>query len=272
MWSAGVDAVHAHVVAVVGGPAQGQLGEIPGAHHQAARLVGDVHEHLGALPGLAILKGHVVVVHGLANVPEMLLHRRADVDALQGGPQPPGQLHGVVPGAVGGAEAGHGDGDDVAGWPVQQLHGHGGDQDGQGGVQPAGQAHHRRRGAGVLQPLLQAQGGHLQNFIATLRPVPHILGDKGGWIDVAGEGGGARLQGEVSPADPQAVGLPHGVPLRGGEGVHPPPLVGQAAHVDLTDGEAGGKPPLGQAPGRWWTPPPRRWHRRSRTAAGRTGR
>ena len=30
---AGVDAVHAHVVAVVGGPAQGQLGEIPGAHH-----------------------------------------------------------------------------------------------------------------------------------------------------------------------------------------------------------------------------------------------
>ena len=243
---AGVDAVHAHVVAVVGGPAQGQLGEIPGAHHQAARLVGDVHEHLGALPGLAILKGHVVVVHGLANVPEMLLHRRADVDALEGGPQPPGQLHGVVPGAVGGAEAGHGDGDDVAGWPVQQLHGHGGDQDGQGGVQPAGQAHHRRLGAGVLQPLLQAQGGHLQNFIATLRPVPHILGDKGGWIDVAGEGGGARLQGEVSPADPQAVGLPHGVPLRGGEGVHPPPLVGQAAHVDLTDGEAGGKPPLGQ--------------------------
>ena len=102
----GIDTVHAHVVAVVGGPAQGQLREVSGTHHQSAALVGHVHEHLGALPGLAVLKGHIVVVHGLANVLEVLSNRRADVDAPEGGPQPLGQLHGVVPGALGGAEAG----------------------------------------------------------------------------------------------------------------------------------------------------------------------
>ena len=129
-----VDPVHAHMVPVVGGPAQGQLGQIPGAHHQTAGLVGNVHEHLGALPGLTIFKGDVVVFHRLADVPKMTLDRLADVNALEGAAQPLGQLHGVVPGAVGGAEAGHGHGDDVAGRPVQQAHSHPGDEHSQGRV------------------------------------------------------------------------------------------------------------------------------------------
>ena len=41
------------------------------------------------------------------------------------------------------------------------------------------------------------------------------------------------------------MGLRRGVPLRSAEGIHPPPFIGQALHVDLTDGESGGKPPLG---------------------------
>ena len=113
----GVDSVVAHVVSIVGTPAQGQLGEVPGADHQPAGLVGDIHEHLGALSGLAVLEGHVVVLHGLADVLKVDLHRPANVDGLEGAAQPLGQQHGVGPGAVGGAEAGHGDGDDVAGGP-----------------------------------------------------------------------------------------------------------------------------------------------------------
>ena len=241
----GIDTVHAHVVAVVGGPAQGQLREVSGTHHQSAALVGHVHEHLGALPGLAVLKGHIVVVHGLANVLEVLSNRRADVDAPEGGPQPLGQLHGVVPGALGGAEAGHGDGNHVAGRPVHQAHGHAGDEDGQGGVQPAGQAHHRRLCAAVLHALFEAQRRQEDDLVAVFAALGAVLRDEGQGVDMAGEGGGARLQGEGYPAYPQAVGLRHGVPLRSAEGIHPPPFIGQALHVDLTDGESGGKPPLG---------------------------
>ena len=150
-----------------------------------------------------------MVLHGLADVLEVHLHRLADVDALQGGPQPLGQLHGVVPGAVGGAEAGHGDGDDVAGWPVQQLHGHGGDQDGRVESSPPDRPT-TAAAARVCSSRFFRPRRPPSKFHCNAPTGPHILGDKGGWIDVAGEGGGARLQGEVSPADPQAVGLPHG--------------------------------------------------------------
>ena len=234
------------MIPVVGGPAQGQLRQVAGADDHAAGLVGDVHEHLGALPGLTVFKGDGVVLHGLSDVPEVDLHRLADVDALQGGPQPLGQLHGVVPGAVGGAEAGHGDRDDVALRPVQQLHGHGGNEDGQGGVQAPGQPHHSGAGPGVLQPLFQPQGGDFQNLVAPLRPVLRVGGDEGVGGDVPGELGLTHLQIEGDPAHPQAVGLRHGVPGRGSEGGVAAALIGQALYVDLADGESGGKAPLRQ--------------------------
>ena len=83
-----VDSVHAHVVAVVGGPAQGQLGQVAGADDQSAVLIGDVHEHLGPLPGLAVFKGDVMVLHALSDVGEMSPHRLGDVDDLQRGTHP----------------------------------------------------------------------------------------------------------------------------------------------------------------------------------------
>ena len=234
----GVDAVHGHMVPVISGPAQGQLAEVAGAHHEAAALVGHVHEHLGALPGLPVLEGDVMVLHGLADIPEVDLHRLSDVDPLQSGPQPPGQLYGVVPGPVGGAETGHGHRDDVAGRPFQQAHGHRGDQDGQGGVQPAGQAHHHGGGPGVLDPFLQPQGGDLQDLIAALRPVPCVCGYEGGGRDIAGQGGGGALQGEGDGDDPAVRLCP--------EGGHPPALIGQPLHIDLRDGEPGGEAALRQ--------------------------
>ena len=234
----GIDTVHAHVVAVVGGPAQGQLREVSGAHHQSAALVGHVHEHLGALPGLAVLKGHIMVVHGLANVLEVLSNRRADVDAPEGGPQPLGQLHGVVPGALGGAEAGHGDGNHVAGRPVHQAHGHAGDEDGQGGVQPAGQAHHRRLCAAVLHALFEAQRRQEDDLVAVFAALGAVLRDEGQGVDMAGEGGGARLQGE-GDGDHPAVRI-------GAEGGQAAALVVQPLHVHLGHGEPGGEAALGQ--------------------------
>ena len=152
----GVDGVHAHVVPVVGAPAQGQLAEIPGADDQSAVLVGHVHEHLGPLPGLGVLKGHVLVLHAVADIPEVAANRVPDGDGVEGGPHALRQKHGVVPGPVRGAEAGHGHGDDVAGRPVEHPHGQGGNQQGQGAVQAAGEAHHRCFRARVLQPLFQA--------------------------------------------------------------------------------------------------------------------
>ena len=98
------------MIPVVGGPAQGQLGQVPSADDQPPPLVGKVHQHLGALPGLGVFEGDAVILHGLADVGEVLLHGFADVHLQEVRPQLRRQQLRVGAGAPGGAEAGHGDG------------------------------------------------------------------------------------------------------------------------------------------------------------------
>ena len=109
----GVDAVHGHMVAIVGGPAQGQFAEVPGADDQSPTLVGHIHQHLGALPSLAVLKGDGKIFHRLADIPEVDLYRLADVHRVELCAHAFGQDLSIGFGASGGAEAGHGDGQNV---------------------------------------------------------------------------------------------------------------------------------------------------------------
>ena len=47
-WHACVHSVHRHMVAVVCGPSESELGKVAGAQHHASALVGYVHEYLCA--------------------------------------------------------------------------------------------------------------------------------------------------------------------------------------------------------------------------------
>ena len=67
----GIDTVHAHVVAVVGGPAKCQFAHVARAHHEASRLAGSVHEHLGAFARLGVFVGQVVHAGIVADVAEV---------------------------------------------------------------------------------------------------------------------------------------------------------------------------------------------------------
>ena len=69
---AAVHAVHRHMVAVVGRPAERKLRQVAGADHEAAGLVGNVHQHLRALARLAVFIGHVVYGFVMADVGEVL--------------------------------------------------------------------------------------------------------------------------------------------------------------------------------------------------------
>ena len=64
----GVDAVHGHVISVIGGPAQSQLGHIAGSDHHATGLVGDIHQYLGPLPGLAVFVGHIMIFLAVTDI------------------------------------------------------------------------------------------------------------------------------------------------------------------------------------------------------------
>ena len=61
-------------------PAQGQFRHVPGADYKPSHLVGNIHKDLGPFPGLAVLIGHVVIVHVLSNVRKMLAYGLADID------------------------------------------------------------------------------------------------------------------------------------------------------------------------------------------------
>ena len=224
-----VDTVHAHVVAVVGAPAKGQLAEVAGADDDAAGLVGNIHQDLGALTGLAVLKGDGVVLHVVADVLEMAADGGGDVYGAEGCTHLLGQDHGVILGAVGSSEAGHGDSDDLAGGTVQHLHGKAGDEDGQGRIQAAGKADDGGLGAGMLHPLLQAERGDEQDLPAALVPVLLPLGHEGHGSDIAGELGLSHGEGEL-----HALHIPGGLLEHLGAAA----LVGQLAHVDLRDPEA----------------------------------
>ena len=71
------------MVAVVGAPAEGELGEVARADHDAADLVRLVHEQIRAAAGLRVLIRDVL--HGLVSpeVLQVLTRHRRDVDRLE---------------------------------------------------------------------------------------------------------------------------------------------------------------------------------------------
>ena len=229
----GIDGVHTHMVAVVGAPAQSQLAEVAGSDDDTAGLVGNIHQHLGALPGLGVFKGDGVIGHIVSDVLKVAADTGGDVHGAQRRAQLLCQDHGVVPGAVRGAEARHGHRHDLCHGTVQHLHGKARDQHRQSGVQSAGEAHHGRLGTGMLHPLLEAQRGNEQNLPAPGVPVLFSLGNKGLGSDIPGELGGDGRQGKA------AVIL---LFLRVAEGLGPAALVAKLLHVDFREKQSVFKP------------------------------
>ena len=124
------------MIAVVGGPAKGQFGQVAGAHHQAVHPVSQIHEYLSAFPGLGVLIGDIVSPF-VADIPQMegycLTHR----DLRQCGTAGGGQRPGIAQGAPCGPEARHGHGLNFRPGTAQTVIGAAGHQQGQGGVQAA---------------------------------------------------------------------------------------------------------------------------------------
>ncbi len=231
----GVDAVHAHVVAVVGGPAKCQLGEVSRADDHATLLVGDVHENLRALAGLAVLVRDVT--HGLvvADVRKVLAHGGGYAYLAQLAAQGVTEGGGVGVRAVRGAKAGHGDGDDAVVVQSQQVEGAHGNEQGQRGVQTAGNADDRMRGMRVRKALGQAVGLDGEDVLAAGSTLGPVGGNEGVRVNVAGEQSLLHLKVEL--AHHVARGLRRGGRLEAGEALA---LAAQHLHVHLAG--AGARP------------------------------
>lgn len=122
-----VDAVHAHVIAMVGTPAQRQFAEIAGADDNSTGLIGNIHEDLGPLPRLTVLKRDGMIFHIMADIPEMTPDAVGNIDGSKRCAHLFGKNDGVVFGPVGRTKTGHRDSDNICGRPVQHLHSQAGD-------------------------------------------------------------------------------------------------------------------------------------------------
>ena len=117
---------------------------------------------------------------------------------------------------MGGAEAGHGHGQHIAGGAAQLLHGADGHQQGEAAVQTARDADDRRLGVGMLEPLGEAVGLHFQNQLTALGPAVLVVGDEGRGVYPAGELRLGEGKVEIDGQIPLSAGLEAGVarPLR----------------------------------------------------------
>lgn len=151
----------AHVVAdPVRAPAQGEFGQVTGAEHERAALVGQTKQIIGAQPRLHVLERDVVVRlaarERMLEVGEHLLRRRPDVDLGRGDAERAHQRPGVGPGRLRGREARQGEAQDVAARQAETVEGARGDEQRVARIEAAGHADHDVLQAGRLQALAQS--------------------------------------------------------------------------------------------------------------------
>ena len=156
------------MVAVVGRPAERQLGQVARADHHAAVLVGKIHQHQRAHARLTVLKGDRQIVLGLADVHEMLIDRRLDVHGLERNAVGFRQLFCVALGAGGRAEARHGDGQNALAVELQHIECVYKHDKRERGIQSAGQADDRRFRVRMAQTGRQTGGLKRENLLTAL--------------------------------------------------------------------------------------------------------
>ncbi len=193
----GVDAVHRHLVAVVGGPAECQLAQVARADDDAVLLVGDVHQNLRAFARLRIFVGRRVIRGIDADIAEMLFARLADRDFAHGDPQPPHQFEGVAVGAVRRAEARHRDAENPRAVEPQLVEGPRHGQQRQRRVETPRNPHDGARAPRVLQALGQTVGLDLHDFAVELLAPRLVLGQEGQLRDFAVEPFGVERLGDL---------------------------------------------------------------------------
>ena len=181
--------IHAGVVAVVGAPAVNELAEIFRADVQAVDLVGDIHENLGAFPGLCVFKGDGIIIVCVADIVKVLVDGLADINHTILGAELLGDNDGVGLGTGRGAEAGERAGDDVGGRKTHLLDRHGADHDGEGRIHTAGDADDTVVEMGILHAFDKAGNLDVQHAAAIGRKLRTCFGEMGMHEVRPGEGG-----------------------------------------------------------------------------------
>lgn len=178
------------MVAVVRSPAERQLRQVAGADDKTASLVGQVHQDLRTLAGLAVLVGHVLHGRIVLNVSKVLLHGRVNRNLAEAHAQVAGERLGIRLGAMRRAKAGHGNRRDTRAWQSQCIEGTHGHKQCQRGVQATRKTDDCSLGTRMGKAGLEARSLQIENSLATLGQITvvgrHKRRARENTVDIAG--------------------------------------------------------------------------------------
>ena len=231
--NAPVHTVHGHMVAIVRRPSKSQFGHVPCTDHQPVFPVGNIHQYLSPLPGLAVFIGDIMIFLVLSNIPEMCVYRFPDIHFFQCQTENRGQPAGIVIGSVRRAETGHRHRQDTAVVHGQQIKGPYRCQQRQCGIQSSGYTDYRFFAAGMLHPLFQSIRLNGQDFLAPHPALRLFRRHKRHTLHRPCHLRFLRLQVEFHNPVPRL--------LRCRPGVHPAALKTKTAHIQFTAQDIGRK-------------------------------
>ena len=225
----GAHVVHAHLVAVVGAPAQRQLAQIACAQREAADLVGDVHDDLRAFARLRIFVGDVVHFGILPDILEVLLDSLDDGDGSGRAADQRHQPERVLQRAAARAHAGHGDADQPLHRIARAAERIGGGEQGERRIEAAAHAEHGAPGVHPLHAGQQGGGLNQQDFLRARVPLRTGRHE--------GQGRDGAQQALVGMRGQLKADGAQGLRCVLGESAALAALEAQALHVHIRDGE-----------------------------------
>ena len=128
------------MVTVIGAPTKRSLGKITGSNQNAPLHVSDIHQYLGALPGLYIFIDSVFILGIVPDIAEMQKHSLLYGDFPDFGSKHFHHCHGIGVSFVGSPEPGHSNCDYIFSRFVQYFHRINRYQQSQGGIKASGNA------------------------------------------------------------------------------------------------------------------------------------
>ena len=168
----GIHGIHAHVVTVIGTPAQRKLAEVARTDDKSAQLITQIHQDLRAFTSLCILIRSVMYTRIVTYILEMLQYGSRNINFTDCHSKILHECHGILIGTVSGTEPWHGDTYNALTVESQLVKSLGHNEQGKCGVKSTADTDNSSLAVGMNKSFSQSADLYIEDF---LTGILHVL-------------------------------------------------------------------------------------------------